>query len=58
MVMVNRPNGDELFMIDCVIATSTLSVTAAHVRPGPPISDDDAKYLRALDYCTEPASNS
>ncbi len=54
MISVKRLNGDELFMVDCGINTLTLSITWAHVKTGPPVTDDDAKYLRARDYCSEP----
>ncbi len=54
MISVSRLNGDELFMVDCGINTLTLSITWAKVMTGPPVTDDDAKYLRARGYCSEP----
>jgi hypothetical protein len=53
-LFVAKPDGKELFMIQCVVATSTRAVTGAHVLKGPRITDDDARFLRAADYCSEP----
>ena len=53
-VPVKKPNGDELFEVECGINTLNQSVSWAHVQTGPKISDEDAKYLRAADYCSEP----
>jgi len=53
-VPVKRLNGDEIFEVECGINTLNQSVTWAHVKTGPPVTDDDVKYLRARDYCSEP----
>jgi len=53
-VPVNRLNGDEIFEVECGINTLNQSVSWAHIKTGPPVTDDDAKFLRARDYCTEP----
>jgi len=34
--------------------TLNQSVSWAHIRPGPPVTDDDAKFLRARGLCSEP----
>ena len=52
-VPIKKPNGDELFEVECGINTLNQSVSWAQVRTGPKITDDDAKYLRAAAYCTE-----
>ena len=43
---------DELF--DCGMNTLNQSVSWAHIKTGPPVTDDDANYLRARGYCSEP----
>jgi hypothetical protein len=53
-VPVNRLNGDEIFEVECGINTLNQSVSWAHIKTGPPVTDDDAKLLRARDYCSEP----
>ncbi len=53
-VPVRRKNGDEIFEVECGINTLNQSVSWAYVKSGPPVTDDDAKYLRALNYCSEP----
>jgi hypothetical protein len=53
-VPVNRLNGDEIFEVECGINTLNQSVSWAHIKTGPPVTDDDAKFLRARDFCTEP----
>ena len=53
-VPVKRLNGDEIFEVECGINTLNQSVSWAHVKTGPPVTDDDAKYLRARNYCSEP----
>ena len=53
-VPVKRLNGDEIFEVECGINTLNQSVSWAHVKTGPPVTDDDAKYLRAKNYCSEP----
>ena len=53
-VPVKRTNGDELFQVECGINTLNQSVSWAYIKTGPTVTDDDAKYLRALGYCSEP----
>ena len=53
-VPVKRLNGDEIFEVECGINTLNQSVSWAHIKTGPPVTDDDAKLLRARDYCSEP----
>jgi hypothetical protein len=53
-VPIKKPNGDELFEVECGINTLNQSVSWAQVRTGPKITDEDAKYLRAANYCSEP----
>jgi hypothetical protein len=53
-VPINKPNGDEIFEVECGMNTLNQSVSWAHVKTGPPVTDDDAKYLRARGYCSEP----
>jgi len=53
-VPVKRLNGDEIFQVECGINTLHQSVSWAHIKSGPPVTDDDAKYLRARGYCSEP----
>jgi hypothetical protein len=51
---VKKPNGDEIFEVECGINTLNQSVTWAHIKTGPPVTDDDATYLRGAGYCSEP----
>jgi hypothetical protein len=53
-VPVNRSDGYEIFEVECGINTLNQSVSWAHVRTGPPVTDDDARFLRARGYCSEP----
>jgi hypothetical protein len=53
-VPVKRLNGDEIFEVECGINTLNQSVSWAHIKTGPPVTDDDAKFLRARDFCIEP----
>ena len=53
-VPVKRLNGNEIFEVECGINTLNQSVSWAHIKTGPPVTDDDAKFLRARDFCTEP----
>src|SRR5579863_4082746 len=46
IVPVNRANGDEIFEVECGMNTLNQSVSWAQVKTGPPVTDDDAKYLR------------
>ena len=54
VVPVKRLNGDEIFEVECGMNTLNQSVSWAHVKTGPTVTDDDAKFLRARNYCTEP----
>jgi hypothetical protein len=54
VVPVNRLNGDEIFEVECGMNTLNQSVSFAHIKTGPPVTDDDAKFLRARDFCSEP----
>jgi hypothetical protein len=51
---VKRLNGDEIFEVQCGINTLNQSVSWAYIKAGPPVTDDDAKFLRAQGYCSEP----
>ena len=53
-VPINKPNGDEIFEVECGMNTLNQSVSWAQVKTGPTVTDDDAKYLRARGYCSEP----
>ena len=53
-VPVNRLNGEEIFEVECGMNTLNQSVSWAHIKTGPPVTDDDAKFLRARDFCAEP----
>jgi hypothetical protein len=53
-VPVKNPNGYEIFEVECGINTLNQSVSWAHIKTGPPVTDDDVKYLRAQNYCSEP----
>jgi hypothetical protein len=53
-IPVKNPKGYEIFEVECGINTLNHSVSWAHVKTGPPVTDDDAKYLRASNYCSEP----
>ncbi len=53
-VPVNKANGDEIFEVECGMNTLNQSVSWAHIKTGPTVTDDDAKYLRARGYCSEP----
>jgi hypothetical protein len=53
-VSIKKPNGDELFEVECGMNTLNQLVSLAHIRPGPTITDDDATYLRGAGYCCEP----
>jgi hypothetical protein len=53
-VPVKRLNGDEVFEVECGMNTLNQSVSWAHIKTGPPVTDDDAKYLRGAGYCVEP----
>lgn len=53
VVPVKKLNGDEIFEVECGINTLNQSVSWAQVT-GPPVTDDDVKYLRARNFCSEP----
>jgi hypothetical protein len=53
-VPVNKANGDEIFEVECGMNTLHQSVSWAHIKTGAPVTDDDANYLRARGYCSEP----
>ncbi|MGB8412719.1 MAG: hypothetical protein WCE23_07830 [Candidatus Binatus sp.] len=53
-VPVKRLNGDEIFEVECGINTLHQSVSWAHIKSGPPVTDDDVKFLRARNYCSGP----
>jgi hypothetical protein len=53
-VPVKRANGDEIFEVECGMNTLNQSVSWAHIKTGPPVTDDDATYLRAQGYCSAP----
>jgi hypothetical protein len=53
-VPVSKPNGDEIFTVECGMNTLNQSVSWAQVKTGPPVTDDDAKFLRGAGYCSEP----
>ena len=54
VVPVNRLNGEEIFEVECGMNTLNQSVSWAQIKTGPPVTDDDAKFLRARDFCSEP----
>ena len=54
VVPVKKADGDEIFEVECGMNTLNQSVSWAHIKTGPPVTDDDASYLRARGYCSEP----
>ncbi len=56
-VPVNRPNGDEIFEVECGMNTLNQSVSWAQIKTGPPVTDDDAKFLRARRLLLRAVSN-
>ena len=50
---VKKPNGDEIFEVECGINTLNQSVTWAQIKTGPTLTDDDVKYLRAHGLCSQ-----
>jgi hypothetical protein len=54
VVPIKKANGDEIFEVECGMNTLNQSVSWAQVKTGPPVTDDDAKYLRGAGYCSEP----
>jgi hypothetical protein len=53
-VPIKKPNGDEIFEVECGMNTLNQSVSWASIKTGPPVTDDDAKFLRGAGYCSEP----
>ena len=53
VVPIRMPEGEPDLMIHCGINTKYRSVTYASLAPGPAVSDDGVKYLRARGYCSE-----
>jgi hypothetical protein len=53
-VPINKPNGDEIFEVECGMNTLNQSVSWAHIKTGPTVTDSDAAYLRGAGYCSEP----
>lgn len=51
---IKRPNGDEIFEVECGMNTLNQSVSWAQIKTGPPVTDDDVKFLRAQGLCSEP----
>ena len=54
VVPVKNPKGDEIFEVECGMNTQQQSVSWASIKTGPPVTDDDANYLRGAGYCSEP----
>lgn len=54
VVPIKKPTGDEIFEVECGMNTLNQSVSWAQIKTGPPVTDDDVKYLRARGYCSEP----
>jgi hypothetical protein len=52
-VPINRLNGEELFEVECGMNTLHQSVTWAQIKTGPPVTDDDVKFLRARGLCSQ-----
>jgi hypothetical protein len=53
-IPVKKDNGDEIFEVECGINTLHQSVSWAYIKAGPPVTDDDAQFLRTHGYCSEP----
>ena len=52
-IPINRVNGDEIFEVECGMNTINQSVTWAQIKTGPPVTDDDVKFLRARGLCSQ-----
>ena len=52
-IPINRLNGDEIFEVECGMNTINQSVTWAQIKTGPPVTDDDVKFLRARGLCSQ-----
>jgi len=53
VVPIAMPNGEPDLTIHCGINPKYQSVTYANVAPGPAVSEDGVKFLRARGYCSE-----
>ena len=52
-IPIKRLNGEEIFEVECGMNTLHQSVTWAQIKTGPPVTDDDVKFLRARGLCSE-----
>ena len=52
-VPIKRLDGQELFEVECGINTLHQSVTWAQIKTGPPVTDDDVKFMRAQGLCSQ-----
>ena len=52
-IPINRTDGQELFEVECGMNTLHQSVTWAQIKTGPPITDDDVKFMRARGLCSQ-----
>jgi hypothetical protein len=50
---IPMPQGEPDLEIHCGINPKEQSVTYAKIAPGPAVTDDDVKYLRARGFCSE-----
>ncbi len=57
VVPVKKPNGDEIFEVECGMNTLNQSVSWAQIKTGAPVTDEDAKFLRGAGYCSEPSNS-
>jgi hypothetical protein len=52
-IPINKANGDELFEVECGMNTLNQTVSWAQIKTGPPITDEDVKFMRARGLCSE-----
>ena len=52
-IPIKRLNGEEIFEVECGMNTLHQSVTWAQIKTGPPVTDDDVKFLRARGLCSQ-----
>jgi len=52
-IPIKRADGQELFEVECGMNTLHQSVTWAQIKTGPPVTDDDVKFLRARGLCSQ-----
>jgi hypothetical protein len=52
-IPIKRLDGQELFEVECGMNTLHQSVTWAQIKTGPPVTDDDVKFLRARGLCSQ-----